>query len=151
MLLLNKLPFPDMGTSLVPYLRLQQAVSGPSVMMWLQLRLPEFKQREEHCRHDGCLTNARCLQSQKHICFKSNHNLHLQRGSTTAPVTPSDIKPLVLKRSRTSHVQRQCRGNTTMMCMRINVKLTIPLKRPAGPCCCTAAFSTCRTGWLLPH
>ncbi len=77
LLLLNKLPFPDVGTPLVPYLRLQQAVSGPSVMMWLQLRLPEFKQREEHCRHDGCLTNARGLQSQKHSLFKSTYNLHL--------------------------------------------------------------------------
>ncbi len=33
----------------------------------------------------------------------------------------------------------------------LDVWLTIPLKRPAGPCCCTAALSTWRTGWLLPH
>lgn len=48
-LILHKLSLPYMVSTFVPDLGLKEAVCGGSMMMGLQLRLPELKKREEHC------------------------------------------------------------------------------------------------------
>ena len=46
-LLEDKLPLPDMVSALAPELWLQEGIMSVSVLLWLKLCLPEFKQRKE--------------------------------------------------------------------------------------------------------
>ena len=43
----DKLPLPDMVSTLAPELWLQKGIMSFSVLLWLKLCLPEFKQRKE--------------------------------------------------------------------------------------------------------
>lgn len=62
---LYKLPLPYMITAFMPDLWLKKAIPGGSVMMRLQLGLPEFKQCKKHCWHDCCLANSRGLRRKQ--------------------------------------------------------------------------------------